>query len=46
MAAVPQKEQQKIFEGFQKLRGEQQQIVAELTRYAAELRETKLVYYL
>lgn len=45
-AAAPQqatKEQQKIFAGFKRLREEQQQLVGEIQRYAAELRETQWI---
>ncbi|KAI6198285.1 Prefoldin-2 protein [Aphelenchoides fujianensis] len=39
----PTKEQQKILQGFKKLREEQQFIVSEITRFSAELRETQSV---
>ena len=37
-------EQQKIVEGFQKLREQQQQMVTEMTRLETELRENQLAF--
>jgi hypothetical protein len=37
----PTKEQQKIFAGFKKLREEQQQLVGDIQRNSAEIRETQ-----